>query len=150
MNIGTTTQVFPRGGVAGRLPAMLVVTKCLPPCPGKAKRVLKTSQAQGCVMSCSCIILQWQAAMLGVSGCQAALRLPLGVKWEQGDWLHRGFLALTASCHFGSFSKAMVTCNPFGVGGCPFFPLGFSSFTRLHPPGVSVDVRAVSCLFLAM
>ena len=106
----------------------------------------------------SCVILQRLAAMLWVLRCQAAVveqqpfAYPPGAGWELGDQLHWGSLPSPARppMPFGSFSKAMTPCNAFGAVVCPFFPLGFSSFNRLHLPGVNVDVSAVGCLFLAV
>lgn len=55
VSIGSTAPVVPRGSARGCLWCLHCPKVSS---PGKAKLILKTNQAQGYVMLCSCVILQ--------------------------------------------------------------------------------------------
>lgn len=131
MIIGSTTQVFPPRwwcGQAARGVAhsvVLGVSKCLPPCPGKAKLILKTNKSSPglppvplcyppaagseCCWSWGGRWLWWGSSPLLTPQCRVGARL------------HQGSLPLTSSYLFQSFSKATIPCNAFGVGIPPVF-----------------------------
>lgn len=128
---------------------LLVVSRCLPLCPGKAKLILKTSRAQGCLVCC-CAVLQQRAVGAAGLGVLLALLGQQPLAYPQSRVGSSGIPAPQPLMPFPDFSEAIKACNAFGVGIPPVFPLGFSSFRQLHLPGVSVGVGADGCLFVAV
>jgi len=148
-------QVFPRGGVAGWLPALLAVAKCLLPCPGKAKLVLKANKSSPGLHPVA--PTRYPAA----AGSDA---VGLGVLDGWGGWgsspvftprcARRQAALGVPTPHplipFGSFSKAVISGNAFWGGGLSFLSFGLFLLQMASPTGSGVGVHAVTCLFLAV
>lgn len=132
---------------------VLGVSKCLPPCPGKAKLILKTNKSSPglppvplcyppaagseCCWSWGGRCLWWSSSPLLTPQCRVGARL------------HQGSLPLTPDTIFGVSLRPQYHVMPLGWEFLLSF-LGFSSFRQLHLPGVSVGVGAVGRLFLAV